>query len=146
MTWWTNYEVTVTLGWLDSQSSGKHHIIVMVMKLGKVCLINVILNGDLCKIFHVFINKIMLCVVTGWLYCWWDITNSFCSGITLRSQGHRRSKYLITAYFLFNCVFFYNSLYTGSPLTCTFANIEDPDKMPYDVAFYQGLHCLILWK
>ena len=26
---------------------------------------------------------------------------------------------------------------------CTLANSEDLDKMPQDVAFYQGLHCLL---
>ena len=31
-------------------------------------------------------------------------------------------------------------------LTCTLANSEDPDEMPHDAAFYQGLHCLLKQK
>ena len=26
---------------------------------------------------------------------------------------------------------------------CSLANSEDPDEMPQDTAFYQGLHCLV---
>ena len=26
---------------------------------------------------------------------------------------------------------------------CTLANSEDPDETPHDVAFHQGLHCLL---
>ena len=28
----------------------------------------------------------------------------------------------------------------------TFTNCEDPDEMPHDAAFHQGLHCLFLVK
>ena len=28
----------------------------------------------------------------------------------------------------------------------TFTNSEDPDEMPHDVAFHQGLHCLLRLK
>ena len=33
-------------------------------------------------------------------------------------------------------------LYTGDSEMCTLTNGEDPDEMPHDVAFHQGLHCL----
>ena len=29
---------------------------------------------------------------------------------------------------------------------CTLANKEDPDEMPHDAAFQQGLHCLLRQK
>ena len=29
---------------------------------------------------------------------------------------------------------------------CTLANSEDPDEMPQDAAFHQGLHCLLRQK
>ena len=32
----------------------------------------------------------------------------------------------------------------GNPLTGTLANSEDPDEMPHNAAFHQGLHCLLL--
>ena len=32
---------------------------------------------------------------------------------------------------------------TGNPETGTSANREDPDKMPQNVTFYQGLHGLL---
>ena len=32
------------------------------------------------------------------------------------------------------------------PLTGTLANSEDPDKMPQNEAFHQGLHCLLQQK
>ena len=35
-----------------------------------------------------------------------------------------------------------NPLYSGNPLTSTFANSEDPDEMQHNAAFHQGLHCL----
>ena len=35
-----------------------------------------------------------------------------------------------------------NPLYLGNPKMSTFANSEDPDQMPHDAAFHQGLHCL----
>ena len=28
----------------------------------------------------------------------------------------------------------------------TFTNIEDPDEMPHNAAFHQGLHCLLRLK
>ena len=28
--------------------------------------------------------------------------------------------------------------------TCTLGNSEDPDKIPHNMAFHQGLHCLLL--
>ena len=31
----------------------------------------------------------------------------------------------------------------GNPKTGIFTNSEDPDEMPRNVAFHQGLHCLI---
>ena len=34
------------------------------------------------------------------------------------------------------------SLYTDDSLTRTFVNSEDPDEMPHNVKFHQGLHCL----
>ena len=36
-----------------------------------------------------------------------------------------------------------NPLYTGNPYMDTLANCEDPDEMPQDVAFHQGLPCLL---
>ena len=39
----------------------------------------------------------------------------------------------------YNCL---NPLYSGNPLTSTFANSEDPDKMQHYAAFHQGLHFL----
>ena len=36
----------------------------------------------------------------------------------------------------------FNPLYSGNPLTGTFANSENPDEMQHDAAFHQGLHCL----
>ena len=41
---------------------------------------------------------------------------------------------------------FINCLYTGNPLMCTFTNSEDPDEMPHNAAFHQGLHCLLMKK
>ena len=38
--------------------------------------------------------------------------------------------------------YIFNSLYSGNPLTSTFANSEDPDIMQHNAAFHQGLHCL----
>ena len=32
---------------------------------------------------------------------------------------------------------------TGNPITGTLANSEDPDEMPHDAAFHQGLLCLL---
>ena len=34
------------------------------------------------------------------------------------------------------------SLYTDDSLTRTFVNSENPDEMPHNVTFHQGLHCL----
>ena len=34
-----------------------------------------------------------------------------------------------------------NPVYSGKPLTNTFANSEDPDEMQHNAAFHQGLHC-----
>ena len=39
--------------------------------------------------------------------------------------------------------FKFDPLKTGNPLMGTFANNEDPDKMPHDAAFHQGLHYLL---
>ena len=36
-----------------------------------------------------------------------------------------------------------NPLNTGNPITGTFTNSEDPDEMPHNAAFHQGLHCLL---
>ena len=36
----------------------------------------------------------------------------------------------------------YSLHYTGS-LMSTLANSEDPDEMPHNAAFHQGLHCLL---
>ena len=36
----------------------------------------------------------------------------------------------------------FNTLYSGNPLTSTFANSEDPDVMQHTAAFHQGLHSL----
>ena len=35
------------------------------------------------------------------------------------------------------------NLYTSNPLNDTFTNNEDQDKMPHNVVFHQGLHCLL---
>ena len=35
-----------------------------------------------------------------------------------------------------------NSLWTRNPKTVTLTNSEDPDEMPPNAAFHQGLHCL----
>ena len=37
----------------------------------------------------------------------------------------------------------FDLLKTGNHFTGTFANNEDPDKMPHDAAFHQGLHYLL---
>ena len=42
------------------------------------------------------------------------------------------ANYLLTLFILDTC-----NLQTG-----TLANCEDPDEMPHNVAFHQGLHCL----
>ena len=44
-----------------------------------------------------------------------------------------------------NDPFPFKSLKTRNPKTCTLrvANLEDPDKMSHDAAFYQSLHCLL---
>ena len=36
----------------------------------------------------------------------------------------------------------FNPLYSGTPLTGTYANSEDADEMPHNAAFHQVLHCL----
>ena len=36
-----------------------------------------------------------------------------------------------------------NPLWTKKPLTGTLANSEDPDEMPLNAAFHQGLHSLL---
>ena len=38
-----------------------------------------------------------------------------------------------------------NPLKTRNPYMGTLANSEDPDGMPHNVAFHQGLHCM-LWQ
>ena len=40
----------------------------------------------------------------------------------------------------------FNLLKTRNPNVGTFANSEDPDEMPHDVAFHQGLHFLLRQK
>ena len=35
------------------------------------------------------------------------------------------------------------SLETGNPKMGTLANSENPDEMPHNAAFYQGLHCFL---
>ena len=37
----------------------------------------------------------------------------------------------------------FDPLYTGNPKTDTFTNSEDPDEMPHNATFHQGLHCLL---
>ena len=37
----------------------------------------------------------------------------------------------------------FNPLSTGNPSKDTFTNSEDPDEMLLNVAFHQGLHCLL---
>ena len=37
----------------------------------------------------------------------------------------------------------HDPLRTRNPLTGTFPKSEDPDEMPHNAAFYQGLHCLL---
>ena len=39
-----------------------------------------------------------------------------------------------------------DSLYTENLLISTSANSEDPDEMPHNAAFHQGLHCLLRLK
>ena len=36
-----------------------------------------------------------------------------------------------------------NPLYSGNPITSTFANSEDPDEMQHNAAFHHGLHSLL---
>ena len=36
-----------------------------------------------------------------------------------------------------------SALYSGNSLTDTFENSVDLDEMPQNVAFHQGLHCLL---
>ena len=38
------------------------------------------------------------------------------------------------------------TIYFGCRLTGTLANSEDPDEMPHEAAFHQGLHCLLRQK
>ena len=40
----------------------------------------------------------------------------------------------------------FNPLWTRNPWTGPFANIEDPDEMPYNEAFHQDLHCILRLK
>ena len=35
-----------------------------------------------------------------------------------------------------------NLLYTSDSYMLTLANCEDPDEIPHNVTFHQGLHCL----
>ena len=37
-------------------------------------------------------------------------------------------------------------VHTSDSQMSTLANNEDPDKMPYNAAFHQGLHCLLRQK
>ena len=37
----------------------------------------------------------------------------------------------------------FNPLRTGNHQMGTMANSEDPDEMPHNAAFHQGLHCLL---
>ena len=37
----------------------------------------------------------------------------------------------------------FNPLWTGSPEAGALANSDDPDEMPHNVSFHQGLHCLL---
>ena len=39
-----------------------------------------------------------------------------------------------------------NPLYASDSLIHTLANSEDPDELPHNVAFHQGLHYLIIQK
>ena len=34
-------------------------------------------------------------------------------------------------------------LYIGNPYMRTISNSEDPDEIPHDAAFHQGIHCLL---
>ena len=36
-----------------------------------------------------------------------------------------------------------DTLKTGAPYTGVLGNSEDPDEMPHNAAFHQGLHCLL---
>ena len=39
-----------------------------------------------------------------------------------------------------------NPLYAGNVWAGTLANSEDPDEMPQNATFHQGLHCLLISK
>ena len=43
----------------------------------------------------------------------------------------------------FICYSMFNPLKTRNPKMDTLANSEDPDEMPHNAAFHQGLHCLL---
>ena len=40
----------------------------------------------------------------------------------------------------------FNPLWTRNPKTGTLGNSEDPDEMPHNAAFHQGLQCLLKIK
>ena len=50
--------------------------------------------------------------------------------------------FLYDEYVLKKSHYITNPLYMGNPKTGTFTNSEDPDEMPHNAAFHQGLHCL----
>ena len=45
--------------------------------------------------------------------------------------------------YITSLVWWVNPLETGNPLTSILANGEDPDEMPHNAVFHQGLHCLL---
>ena len=50
---------------------------------------------------------------------------------------NKNNNFLLRTFILGPINIEFNPLYTG-----TFTNSEDPDEMPHDAAFHQGLHCL----
>ena len=71
-------------------------------------------------------------VVDSFAYLESIVANSFFKGFFLVSCCRTSC---------FGVVVFLNPLKTRDPLTGTFANREDPDKMTQGAAFHQGLHC-----
>ena len=61
------------------------------------------------------------------------------------SRWRLRSKLKSLANCLFSCACMCceNPSHPGYMQTCTLANCEDPDEMPHNAAFHQGLHCLL---
>ena len=55
------------------------------------------------------------------------------------------NRFILAALFFYEILMFFslNPLYMGNPYTSTFKNSEDPDEMPHNVTFHQGLHCIM---